>query len=185
TANFAGLAQQNFPRIAAYENAIAMVWTQTVNGNAQLAAQFTNNISSGFPTGYDVLVANNVMNADVAFSSDGKVYVVWEDMNSGTVKYKTGTYTVSGTDTPSNQEESVQVFPNPASPSDLYLQFEAPDDGAVAYTIFDAQGKQLISGQRHMVEGLVAVDVSNLTSGVYFIRINHHNQDIVRSVVIE
>ncbi len=185
TGNFVGLGQQNFPRIAASENAAAVVWAQTMNGSAQLAVQFTNNITNGFPPGYEVLVANNVMNADVAFSQNGKVYVVWEDMSSGTVKYKTGTYTVSGASTPSDSgNESVRVYPNPASASGFYLQFKAADDTQVGYSVFGTQGQLPASGTGQAVDGVLKVDASGLSSGVYIIRINYRGQVGFRKVVI-
>ncbi|MFN0035441.1 MAG: T9SS type A sorting domain-containing protein [Saprospiraceae bacterium] len=183
--NFAGLGQQNFPRIAASGNAAAVVWKQTVNGNSQLAVQFTENISNGFLPGYDVLEANNVMNADVAFSSNGKVYVVWEDMNSGTVKYKSGTYSVSSLSDQSGIAETIRVYPNPAKQSELYFQFDAPGAPQVAYNIFNPQGQQLLSGKTQPIEGIMKVDVSSLHSGVYFIRISHNGQICLRQVIIE
>jgi len=86
------------------------------------------------------------MNADVVFSSNGKLYVVWEDMNSGTVKYKSGTYTVSGTTEQSGNHETARVYPNPSLPSGFYVQFEMLDDAQVSYRISDAQGRPVASG---------------------------------------
>jgi len=175
TANIMGLNLQNFPRIAGFDKAAAILWTQRVNDNAQLAIQFTNNISNGFPSGYDILVEDNVMNADVAISST-EVYVVWEDMDSGTVKFKSGTYILSGLSDLTSQHESVKLYPNPASSLGLSIQFEQHDDSQVHYTIFNSQGKHLVSGFGYAIDGVLNLDTSNLSAGVYFIQINHHNQ---------
>ncbi len=175
TANIMGLNLQNFPRIAASDKAVAILWTQSVNDSAQLAIQFTNNISDGFPSGYELLVEDNVMNADIAISST-EVYVVWEDMNSGTVKFKSGTYILSGVTDVKIQQEPVKIFPNPSS-AGLYIQFEKPDDDAqVHYNIFNSQGQQLISGFGYAIDGVLNIDTSILSTGVHFIQINHHNQ---------
>ncbi len=94
TGAITGLTQQNYPRIASYGNAMAIVWKQTVSGVAQLPILFTNNIAIGFPATYDTVDLSNITNSDVAIAN-GKIFVVWEDDNSGTVKYRTGTYTQS------------------------------------------------------------------------------------------
>lgn len=94
TGAITGLTQQNYPRIATDGNAMAIVWKQTVSGVAQLPILFTNNIANGFAAMYDTVDLNNITNADVAISN-GKIFVVWQDDNSGTVKYRTGTYTQS------------------------------------------------------------------------------------------
>jgi len=184
TGDFTGLQQQNFPRIASAGVAAASVWRQTVNGSIQLAVQFTDNILNGFPLGHEVLVDNNVMNADIALSSNGKVHVVWEDMSTGTVKYKSGTYTLSGAIDQVNIKESVLVYPNPVKQSTLNIQSYAQDE-QLTYHVFNPQGQQMLTGQAHLIEGLIQVDVSNLPRGFYFIKLNIQNQHILRSVVIE
>lgn len=87
-----GLGQQNYPRIASSGNAMAIVWKQGVSGVAQLPIMFTNDIANGFPTTYDTVDLGDITNADVAISN-GNIFVVWQDDNAGTVKYRFGTYT--------------------------------------------------------------------------------------------
>ncbi len=183
TENVAGLAQQNYPRIATSGEAAAIVWTQTVNGDAQLGFQFTNNISNGYSPGYEILVPNNVVSADVAFSAT-KIYVVWEDLSSGKVKIKSGSYISSGASDLSNTSGSFQIFPNPASSSGLYVQFDVPDASRVNYKIFNTQGQQLVSGVGAATDVGLKMDVSSLSSGIYFIRISHHGQVEFRKVIL-
>ena len=185
TGTISGLNLQNYPRIAAAGNAAAIVWQQTVNGAAQLAVQFTNNLASGFPSGYDVLVANNVTNADVAFSTGQKIYVVWEDAGSGTVNFKSGTYTLSGAHELSTPDQSVQIYPNPTQQSRLHLQFETSNQSSVAYEILSAQGQKLHSGRGQAVDGGMDANIPNLPQGLYFIRITQNEQIIVRQLILE
>lgn len=185
TPNFAGLALQNFPRIAVSGNALAVVFNQTVNGSNQLAVQFTDNIFNGFPSGYNVLAANNVVNADVAISSNGKVHVVWEDMNSGTVKYKSGTYTISGTLNQPENLEAMSIYPNPAKPNVLTCKFEMTSASDIEYQVFNAQGQQILSGNGLTTNGEMMLNASSLESGVYFIRVYQEEKVFVRSIVIE
>ncbi len=92
TGTIIGLSQQNYPRIASDGTAMAIVWKQTVSGAAQLPILFTNDIANGFPASYDTVDLDYITNADVAMSN-GKLFVVWQDDESGTVKYRSGTYT--------------------------------------------------------------------------------------------
>lgn len=113
TGNIAGLNMQNYPRIDRNGSAIAIVWKQNVNGLDQLPILFTNNISSRFPVNYDLVDLNDITNADVALSN-GNIYVVWEDDNSGTVKFRKGTHTpaTSLNDLTANL---LSIYPNPSS----------------------------------------------------------------------
>ncbi|MFN0176834.1 MAG: T9SS type A sorting domain-containing protein [Saprospiraceae bacterium] len=185
TGEFAGLGQQNFPRIATAGIAAAVVWRQTVNGSAQLAVQFTDNIFNGFPSGHTVLAGSNVMNADIALSSNGKAYVVWEDMSTGTVNYKHGVFSLSGASDPASIQESILVYPNPAKQSTLNIQINAPDEQHLSYSVFNPQGQQMLTGQGQLIEGGMKVDISSLPRGFYFIKVNYRNQHVLRSVVIE
>ena len=185
TPNFSGLGLQNFPRIAVSGYASAVVFNQTVNGSNQLAVQFTNKIFNGFPSGYSVLAANHVMNADVAISSNGKVHVVWEDMNSGTVKYRIGSFTVSGTKNQSENLGTMLIYPNPATPSVLHCKLDTYTETGITYQVFNAQGQLHISGVGQLSKGEMDLDVTGLRSGFYAIRINLNDQMYVQSVVIE
>ncbi len=91
TGNVAGLSQQNYPRIDHFGSAVAIAWKQTVSGTAQLSLLLTNNIANGFPSNYEIVDLNDVTNTDVALSN-GAVHIVWQDDNSGTVKYMKGTF---------------------------------------------------------------------------------------------
>ncbi|MFN0212741.1 MAG: T9SS type A sorting domain-containing protein [Saprospiraceae bacterium] len=185
TGNFTGLGQQNFPRIASAGKAVAVIWVQTANGNTQLAIQFTNNISNGFPGGYDVLAPNYVSNADVAISSNGKVYVVWEDMNTGTVLFKYGEYIVSSAKEPFRDPETFKVYPNPVTNSNLYLEFRNPTDEMLHYGIYNAQGQEVIAGKEQSKAGILQINVSEILQGAYFIRVKNNDQAAIKSFIIQ
>src|SRR3990167_831716 len=91
TENIMGLSSQNYPRISSDGSASAIVWRQVVNNVVELPILFTNDLKNGFPTQFDIVDQDEIRNADVALSN-GTVFVVWEDDNSGTVKYRKGTF---------------------------------------------------------------------------------------------
>jgi hypothetical protein len=110
-----GVTSQNFPRIASDGPAVAIVWRQNFNMNAQIPILFTNNIQDGFPATYDSVVVGSgmsaVVNVDVAVA-DGQIHVVWQDDATGKAKYRKGTFTpLVGTTTPI--QESFAISPNP------------------------------------------------------------------------
>ena len=93
TGNISGLSQQNYPRIAKSENSLAFVWNQNINGNYQLPIIFSENINNGISLNYDTVSLNNVKNTDIVMFGN-QICVVWEDDNSGTVKYRFGTFSI-------------------------------------------------------------------------------------------
>lgn len=168
TGSIAGLTQQNYPRIARNGNAVAIVWKQNVTGATQLPMLFTNNIANGFPVMYDTVDLANETNTDVAISN-GNVYVVWQDDNSNTVKYRTGTFvpdtiaiisSVSGI-----LENSFSVSPNPTK--DL-LNITSTDNENFTVTIFNTLGEIIhstVSTTNHKVL------TTNLPNGIYFLQL--------------
>ena len=168
TGSIAGLTQQNFPRIASDGSATAIVWTQMVSGNAQLPLLFTNNIANGFPALYDTVDLSNITNADVAVGN-GKVFVVWEDDGSGTIKYRSGTFS-SITRVNENKEENLfSVYPNPASDK---LQVLSSKFQGGELKVFDVLGESIFqSTLNHQ-----SVDVSGLSKGIYFIQLKTGNE---------
>jgi hypothetical protein len=96
TGNISGLSQQNYPRIAKSGNSLAFVWNQNINGNYQLPIISSENINNGIPLNYDTVSLNNIKNTDIVMF-DNQICVVWEDDNSGTVKYRFGTFSIPST----------------------------------------------------------------------------------------
>ncbi len=120
TGPFSGLSSQNYPRIANSDNAATAVWVQNTTPSSSpskyIAYSFTNNISAGL-SGYTVVptaTGSGIMNADVAMSP-GAIHIVWQDDNTGSVKYVKGTYLVTTSVERLVSKELIDVYPNPAS----------------------------------------------------------------------
>lgn len=92
--DFDGLMVQNYPRIANYGDAAAVVWKQNANSSSEIPLLFTKDISNGFPADYDTVAFMDIYgleNADVAVSSDA-VHVVWQNSSTDQVLYRKGIY---------------------------------------------------------------------------------------------
>jgi hypothetical protein len=171
------LGQQNYPRIATDGKASAIVWKQNVGGNAQLPILFTNNVAKGFPASYDTVDLGDITNADVAVAN-GKLFVVWQDDNSGTVKYRSGTFTPDTVAVLPNsiadvKEKTFTVYPNPAT--DL-LNISTPSNEIISIVIFNILGERVYSA-----ESLInnQVSTTSLSKGIYSIQLTTHERSYV------
>ncbi|MEO8149143.1 MAG: T9SS type A sorting domain-containing protein [Bacteroidia bacterium] len=185
TGNIPGLSSQNYPRIASNGNAVAIVWQQAVSGTAQLPILFTNDINNGFPAMYDTVDLANITNADVAVVN-GKVFVVWQDDGSGTVKYRTGTFTPVNTSVHSlNNITSIIGYPNPVSSRVINIPLPYFNNLNVEYTVSNLLARELIHAFVTIENGLLKVDVSSLQNGTYFLKIISGSQSSVVKIVKE
>ena len=140
-ANFTGLSQQDFPRIANAGNSVGMVWKQVVNGNSKLCFSFTNNVVNGMSSAYDTLATSGVTNADIALTP-GAIHVVWEDVNSGTVMYRKGTYTPVSVENIIAASTVIEVYPNPAN--DYFTISDKDVNDIRECSLVDNAGKRLV-----------------------------------------
>lgn len=181
TGSLPGSSQQNFPRISASGNSVAIAWKQNINGNDASLLSFSTDISSGVPAVLDTVATNGVFNTDVAIH-EGNIMVVWEDYNSGMVEYRRGTYSTS-TSLKELQHAYIDIFPNPA------------------HTAWTLKGSDFISGARIEISDisgniiyakvlsdayngrLFEIDNTGWNSGIYFLRISHmHGMQTVKLI---
>jgi hypothetical protein len=183
TGNIAGLTQQNYPRIAKAGKAVGIVWKQNQTGSSNLPMLFTNNIENGFPASYDTVKLGNVTNTDVAISN-GKVWVVWQDDQSGTVKYRAGTFTpdtmvASAVPSVDMDDEMVRIFPNPASG---VLNIELAAKAEFTYTLYNTCGEKMRSG---VSNSDIRLSTTDFSAGVYFLRIQTSSGLVVKRFVCQ
>lgn len=172
------LNSQNFPRIAHHDDAMALVWKQVVNNDAQIAFLFRSSSQAGFPAESDVIAAsssNNLTNPDVHVSN-GKVHVVWQNNADNSIQYLSGNYNLTGTSAPALQQPAIQIYPNPAS-AQVTLNVAAN-----SVTVFDLHGRQIHS--QYDSEGKL-LDVSSLSNGLYTIRIQQQQQVSIQKLIIQ
>ena len=76
----------------------------------------------------------------------------------------------------------INIYPNPAN-NTLYIKLDKFPQMAVNYTLYDIQGKELLSGsfegQKH------EVNISHISKGIYFIRCTTENQPATVKKVIK
>ncbi len=180
TGPITGLSQQNYPRIASDGNAVAIVWKQNVSGASQLPILFTNDITSGFPATYDTVDLADITNADVAIAN-GKIFVIWEDDNSKTVKYRSGTFTPQATGISSIEKNDFSIYPNPVS-SVLTINFQNEIQSA-ELNVLNVLGETILKQNINNTSN-ISLNIADLTNGVYFIQIKSVQGIIAKKIII-
>lgn len=175
TGNILGLTGQNYPHIATNGTALAIVWPQVVNGNDQCILRFTNNILNGLPAGYDTVDLDNVTNADVALT-ENKIYVVWEDDNSGTIKFRSGIFTPATGIHELSRGLSLSVYPNPATDF-ITVDCNKKIDEIV---ITNFLGQKIFT----TYPGDKTVKMYLENKGIYFLTVRSDNKTATRKVII-
>ena len=184
TGAFSGMTSQNFPRIAHYGNAMAMVWKQYVNSSDQLAILFTNDIAAGFPATNDTVDLVNVMTTDVALHN-GTICVVWEDESTGTVKYRNGTFTPVITSVGEEAENNFEIYPNPVVNE---LKIKNAELKIKSIEIFDVVGQLIFNAQPQTSnrKPQTSIDVSSLSPGLYFCKVTGEgNRTVTKKIIVE
>lgn len=174
TGNIPGLSSQNYPRIDKYGTAMAVAWTQTVGSTDELPLLFTSNYLSGLPSQYDTISTGNIANTDVALSN-GTVFVVWQDDNSGTVRYRKGTFVPANNSVNEISSSTLSVYPNPVTDI-LRLKLSSPAPFTVE--IVNNLGETVITSVN-----LSDIDLSGVSKGIYFLRLAQEEKVFVEKIV--
>jgi hypothetical protein len=176
--DIADLNSQNYPKIAHHDSALAIVWKQVVNNDAQIAFLYNDNLQDGFPVGVEVIAAstsNNLNNPDV-FISNGKIHVVWQNNANNTIQYISGDYTLTGIQPAIVLQQDIEVYPNPAS-GILSINIAAE-----SVKLFDLNGQQT---DAPYYPASKSIDVTSLLNGMYIMQIQHQQEIRFQKLVIQ
>jgi hypothetical protein len=157
------LNSQNFPRVDYNLGSLVFAWKQVSGGVQELAVQFTENAMIGMNPTQEIIDQNYVGGVDVALSN-GQVWVIWEDENSGTVKFKKGNYN-SQTNLVQKNQVTVKAIPNPSSDQWVISGDEINNNTMVELTTIN--GNHIQNMCIHNGESII-INNTLLTSGIYF-----------------
>ena len=165
------LASQNFPRIDYNKGAMAFVWKQFSNGIQELAIQFTENIANGINPNQEIVDTDNVNAVDVALFK-GKVWVVWDDDASGTVKYRNGTYITSNLGYEINSIAS-NIIANPNPTNDKWNISGDWKGQEMNLELINVFGEVVYTHKYENLEASkeIVIPCTNFKQGIYFLNI--------------
>ncbi len=174
TDNISGLGQQNFPRMENSGSTAAIAWKQIVNGDSQLAVSFTKDILKGFPTTHEVIAPKGTANTDLILTSKN-IFVVWEDENSGTVKFRSGTYSTSSLVQETILINDLTTYPNPST--EAWIIKGNSVYPKLKVELFNSQGNLVYFNyiEKNKESFIHKIDNTHLVNGLYVLRFNYNN----------
>lgn len=172
TGNFASLGLQNFPHISQLNNKIACVWKQTVNGSGQIIISYSNQ-NTGFQNLLLDTVAENASlgrynNPDVVISND-KIFVVWQDNNSKTVKYSYASYNAAN----ELSEYAPEKIPNLYYNNDKHI-LTIENSRNSTLKIINIEGKIIFESKIN--SGIQSISMAEMRSSFYVATIYSENK---------
>jgi hypothetical protein len=144
----------------------------------------------GNPTGYNVLVnnelvANNIAETSYTLTSSKdknviEVFALYNEKSSVSVSLFAENETEIEDDTTSIAEHNqlINIYPNPVNDR-LYVETQTQ---TLTIEIYDVYGR-LQDYKTTRLQGNVAIDVENLKSGIYFVKINTEKGNIVKRII--
>jgi trimeric autotransporter adhesin len=77
---------------------------------------------------------------------------------------------------------SLTIYPNPANKF-LYINTKRLQSGLATLSIMDITGREMLNCQLPIRNGLFSVDISSLTTGMYFIRVNTNESQLTQKFI--
>jgi hypothetical protein len=159
------------------------VWKQNTSSGSAIVYSFTDNISTGLASYTTVPSAtgSGVMNADVAMSN-GVIHIVWQDDNSGTVKYLKGTYAPASVAW-LPERELISVYPNPASGT---FSVHVNKAANLTYSYLSDNMGRHFDLQPTYKNGTATFQLSGIAKGMYyFVMGNEAGKTFYNKIVVE
>ncbi|MEP7197381.1 MAG: T9SS type A sorting domain-containing protein [Saprospiraceae bacterium] len=168
--NISGLNSQNFPRIASNGKALGYAWTQSVSGKAQLPLVFTNDVTTKKLPIYEIVDSVDISNTDLAISKD-KIFIVWEDDVSRTIKFRSGSYEpiISSV---KNIENNSEVNDYTLSHNSSQWIIKSNSKKAIRFVeLFDLFGRRIYQISPNSSDNQIILEKNEIIPGVYFLKI--------------
>lgn len=155
---------QNYPRIDASNDTIAMIWQESETSNYEIFTALTTTGNLNELVNSKALVNTSTngaqTNPDILFSNR-TVHVVYQDSPTGSVIYKRGTLSAVGLD-PGNKN-NFEVHPNPSSSGTFVLE-----NIGSSFEIHDVNGKKVTYDCQEVADKmLIRLDAK----GVYYLHL--------------
>ena len=107
---------------------------------------------------------------------------MWQDENSGTVKYLRGTYISNpATLNEISSKESLSINPNPAI---NYIIIENTF-GESVLLVHDLLGKEILSQQITNSQNSITLDITTWNKGMYIVQIESKDKNLTRKIIKE
>ncbi len=174
---------QNFPAIAGHGDTLGIVWQESGMG-WDIVMAWSANGAADLLNHYQSIAggASSQTNPDIAFAN-GRFHIVYADQSSGRVMYRIASFEQILNAPAVNQPIfSAKVTPNPFS-SEATLSFENKMVGPVQASVFNSLGQKMADYQTD--EAHLVINRTGISSGIYFVAIQHGDFRIVNTLLVE
>ena len=176
-----GEEKQNYPRIHGDDQVFGVAYQESVNGSQECLFAYSTNGTTQFDHAnirINDLESGNQTNPDVIYSN-GVFHFTYQDGHSGNVIYRTATLQDVGFNEYGTGK--YHLYPNPARNN---LNVIAPENENVdEILVLNSQNKIVKRMTPGMNDGIISIDLSNLTDGIYFVMIKSQNNFMVQKLL--
>ncbi len=170
------ITSQNYPRVSSFGNTLAEVWVQGTASNSSIMMCFSPDVHAGRSSS-PITVANSgitaMVNADVCVGN-GKVYVVYQDNGTGTVRMRRGVFSVSDVETNDNPSPAI-IMQSLSSSSQLRFRLREVASDTYTCTVLNTLGQVILRQSLEANALEQTLDCSRLSRGTYFMEIPAKN----------
>jgi hypothetical protein len=111
-------------------------------------------------------IGNNIVTMIKVRTSDN--FVVASTYGSGVYSANIAeAWQVTGNHTPEINEETLKIYPNPLSGSEVQIEMSSNLNGSAAIFVSDQLGRQVYSGSKEVVNGKIVLKIDRLSKGIY------------------
>lgn len=162
--NNSNFNEQNYPMLDNHYGSSAVVYKETANGESALIIHYIPNISQSSGQFTEVVTEDGVINGDVLLNEQG-VHCVWQDLESGTVKYRKGDPSAL-LNSPSLQLANTEVLYTPNS----WIIDKLPDLEHREWRLLNADAQLIESGSLNSNTHLEIMHLG-LAQGIYLLEL--------------
>lgn len=86
---------------------------------------------------------------------------------------------------PVDTDDSFTLLNNPVKDGKLQMRFDHISNPNVTISIINSLGNKVYSKQANVTSKVLNLDISDLASGIYFIRVNTTSSNLVKKLIIQ
>jgi hypothetical protein len=174
--------QQQRPRIVSSNNTVGMVWEDQRSGDFDAYIAFSTTGPSGLLSNVENVIdatSGDQTNPDITFA-DGVFHIIWRDVNSNSVMYRTATVINPLSITQQNPIDALQVYPNPST-SNITVELPVDATQGTVVTLINSSGRVVLVEPVSQAKFKLETEV--FAAGVYILEIATE-QGLLRHKVI-
>lgn len=176
---------QNYPKIVGDKDLLAVVWQEVANSsrnvNLALSTMGPSGFSSYTPEQVNVNSKGVQQSPDIEY--DGEyIHVVWQDITAQKLMYRKGRVNINA-GLSNIQNTDIHIYPNPAH-NEVTIESQHTTVDAQKITIYTVLGAEIYIPATQVGDAC-KLDMSELSTGLYFLHIPQEAGSIVKQITVK